>query len=41
MIMLFFIKNNKKMPKTYMKALSNIFFYELAPLAHDVICSKL
>ena len=33
-------ERQQKMPKKYIKALSNIF-YELAPVTHDVICSKL
>ena len=33
-------KATKKIPKKYIKVLSNIF-YELAPLIRDVICSKL
>ena len=34
------MKNNKKMPKKYIKTLSNIF-YELAKLTRNVTCSKL
>ena len=36
----FVMKNNKKMPKKYIKVLSNIF-YELATLTRDVTWSKL
>ena len=34
------MKNKQKMPKKFMKALSNIF-YEIAPLTRDIICPKL
>ena len=31
------MKKKQKMPKKYIKALSNIFFYEFTPLTRDVL----